>query len=344
MTENDMNDVLTCSECMKEENDLNKLITCLYCFSSVHFKCRNISGSAIRKLKQSMYFCSAKCSDMYKKIISMQNNQTLMIDSLGSELKKSIYTIVSNQMNEVKNEVSSITKAIEDSQQFLSSKFDDIVYDFQILKAENGHLRSEVDALKKELSALKSFSHNLEYCVDNSNKQSLLNNAMIHGVPIQSNEEVTNIVAKVADCIGAELPTEALISVSRVSPASSIVGRYAPIRVVFRSKAVKESFLTKKQKYGKLSSSAIDQSMVVNGKPTNIVIRDELTPFSLELLHEMRSVQKNLNLKYVWAGRDGVILVKKEETSKLIIVKNRNDIKKLVQSLSQSPAKVNMIE
>lgn len=341
MTVDDTNDVLSCTDCKKEENDPNKLMTCLYCFSSVHFKCRNISGSSIRKLKQNMYFCTAKCSDIYKRITDMQNKRSLIVDSLGSELKKSIHAIVSAQMSEIKNEVSSITKAIEDSQQFLSSKFDDIVHDFEAFKAENCRLRSEVDVLKNELSALKTFTHNLECSVDKANKESIGNNAMIHGVPVQSNEEVTEIVAKVADCIGAELPTESLISVSRVSPVKSTIGKLVPIRIVFRSKAVKESFLAKKRKYGMLSSAVIDQSMVLNGKPSNIAIRDELTSYSLKLLHEIRSFQKDMNLKYVWAGRDGAVLVKKDETSKPIIIKNRNDINKLVQGSSTSQSLTN---
>lgn len=90
-----------------------------------------------------------------------------------------------------------------------------------------------------------------------------------------------------------------------------------------------------------LSSAVIDQSIVLNGKPSNIAIRDELTSYSLELLHEVRSFQKDMNLKYVWAGRDGAVLVKKDETSKPIIIKNRNDINKLVQGSSTSQSLTN---
>lgn len=340
MTEDHNNDVVFCVECKNKENDLSKLITCLYCLSSAHFKCRSITGSAIRKLKENMYFCSSKCSDMYKKINDIQSKQTVMIGNLSSELKKTVTTVVTAQLKEVKIEVGTIVKAVEDSQQYLSSKFDDIMNDFQNLKAENGYLRSEVDALKRELSSLKSFVNKLECNVDKVNKESLSNNAMIFGMPVQTNEKVSDLVTKVADCIGAEIPSDALVSASRVFAPRPAVNEHVPIRIVFKSKAVKESFFSRKREFGKLSSSAIDQSMVLNGKPTNVAIRDELTPLSLDLLHEMRDVQRKLNLKYVWPGRDGFILVKKDEQSKPIVVKNRNDINSFVnQCLSPSSSK-----
>lgn len=336
MTENKSMDVAYCMECKQKENDLDKLITCFYCFSNAHFKCRNIIGSAINKLKRNMYFCTAECSNIYKRIIDMQTERTLVIDNLSSELKKSVCTAVSVQMNEVKAEVATIAKAIEDSQQFLSSKFEDIVRDFQNLKVENCQLRSEVDVMKRELSSLKCLVNQLECNADKVNKESLSNNAIIHGIPVQSNENVSEIVTKVSDCIGAVLPPDSLVSASRVFVASSSTKCHVPIRIVFKSKAGKESFLASKRRFGRLPSSEIVKSMLFNGKSTYVTIRDELTPLSLELLNEVRNMQAKMNLKYVWAGREGAVLVKKDESSRPTVIKNRNDLKSFVNGCPSS--------
>lgn len=256
----------------------------------------------------------------------MQNNRTPMIDRLSSELQKSVVTVVSAQLKEVKAEVNSFVKAIEHSQQFISAKFDEFLNDFLKLKTENDHLKSEVEGLRHELSALKISVNKLEFNDDRANKDSLSKNAILLGVPVQENEQVSSIVAKVADCIGLDLPGDAIESASRLHGQGTTSNKHVPIRIVFKYKSMKESFFSKKKIFGKLSSAVIDQSMTVNGMPTNIVIRDELTPLSLELLREIRMLQKKINLKLVWTGREGAILVKKDENTNTISIKNRNDL------------------
>lgn len=326
----DQSDAVYCVECKKRENDPSKLITCLYCFSSAHFKCRNIIGNAIRKVKENMYFCSSKCSEIYKKIVEMQNSRSAMITELSMEIKKTVSNVVSAELQDMRAEVNTVVKAIEDSQQFLSSKFDSIVTDVQDLKSDNVRLNSEVDELKKSQSSLTAFVNKLEVKADKANRDSICNNAVILGVPVHADENIPELVSKVAECIGVDLPSDALLSAARVSSSSASENKLVPIRIVFKDKSVKEMFFSKKKEFGQLASSSVNRSLVLNGKPTNVAIRDELTPFSLELLQEMREVQKKLNLKFVWAGRDGVILVKKNEHSKPEIIRNRNDLSSFI--------------
>ena len=68
----------------------------------------------------------------------------------------------------------------------------------------------------------------------------------------------------------------------------------------------------------------------MNGKPTNLNIRDELSPLSLELLKEMRESQELLKTKYVWPGRGGVVLVKKGDGAKLETIRNRDELGSLI--------------
>lgn len=329
-----------CVECRKKENDPSKLVSCMYCFSSAHFKCRNIIGSAIRKVKENMYFCTPKCSDIYKRIIEMQNLRSTMIAELSTEIKTTVANVVSAQLQDVKSEVNTIVKAIEESQQFLSSKFDGIVTDIEDLKSDNDRLNKEVDQLKRSQTSLTAFVNKLEVKADKATRDSISNNAVILGVPVYANEDIPDLVTKIAQCIGVDFPSDSMVTAFRVSSSSASLNKLVPIRVVFKDKTVKESFFSKKKEYGQLSSSSIDQSLLLNGKPTNVAIRDELTPLSLELLQEMRELQKKLNLKYVWAGRDGIILVKQDEQSKPEIIRNRNDLNYFVARSSShfSPA------
>lgn len=331
MSEEQTEDVY-CVECKKQENDPNKLVTCMYCFASAHFKCRNIIGNAIRRVRENMYFCSSNCSDIYKRIVEMQNSRSTMIAELSTEIKTTVTNVVSAQLKDVKKEVNTVVRAIEESQQFLSSKFDDVLTDVQTLKSDHDRLNTEVDKLKKSQSSLKAFVNKLEMQADKANRDSIGNNAVILGIPAQDNEHIPGLVSKMAECVGVDLPSAALLSASRVSSSSASLNKLIPIRVVFKDKSVKELFFAKKRAHGQLLSSSIDQSLLWNGKPTYVAIRDELTPFSLELLQEVREWQKKLNLKYVWAGRDGVILIKRKEDSKPELIRNRNDLSSFLDS------------
>lgn len=134
-------EVACCVVCRKNETDPKKFVTCMYCFSIAHFKCRNITGSAVSKMRTAMYFCTVNCSDIYKRIMEVQDKRSSMIDTLASELKATVASIVTQQMVNVKSEVRLVTAAIENSQDFLSAKFDNIVSEFKNLEAENERLK-----------------------------------------------------------------------------------------------------------------------------------------------------------------------------------------------------------
>ncbi|XP_058826697.1 uncharacterized protein LOC131686757 [Topomyia yanbarensis] len=328
----DTDDVI-CVECKKRETDSNKLVTCLYCFKSAHYKCRNIIGNAVRRVKENMYFCTPNCSDIYKKIIEMKTNKSDIVAALGSELKITVASAVACEMQNLRAEFKSITSAIENSQDFLSTKFDSIVSDFRDLKSENEALKQEISSLRKKQSCLYENVNKLEMNLDKTVRDNVSNNAIFLGVPFLCNENTVELVMKIAHCIGANLDRSSVVSAERLSPGKKATNSLVPIKVVFTDRTVKEILFTKKKEFGRLISTSIDDSLVINGKPTNVAIRDELTPLCLELLNEMRERQEFLNIKYVWSGR-GVVLVKKNEKAKPEIIRNRNDLNRITSLYS----------
>lgn len=240
-------DEIYCVECKKQETDPSKLVTCLYCFGSAHFKCRNIIGNAIQRVRKSMYFCSPNCTEIYKRIVEMQNNKTDMISALSAELRSTISNTVSAEMSKVRSEVQSITTAIESSQDFLSAKFDNIVSDFKDLKSENEQLKHEMYGLKKTQTSLTGIVHTLEVNVDRENKIAVSNNAMILGLPSVSNENVIDLVHKTVECVGAKLNMDSKVSTDRLFTSSKFKNSISPIRVVFKTNNDKELVFAKKK-------------------------------------------------------------------------------------------------
>lgn len=325
-----MDDEFVCAICKKKEVDGSKVLTCMYCFSTFHFKCKNIVGSAIRRIKETDYFCSSDCSAIYERIISMRNTNNSLMTSFAAEIKATISASVSEEMKYLSSEVKQITATIEKSQEFLSAKFDEFVTDFKDLKIENEKLKCEVKRLKKSHIQLEGTVNKLEGNVDKSNKAALDNNVVVWGIPTAPDENVSQIIAKLLVSLGLNDNSELVASAERMFINGKTNNDLVPIRIVFQNKTAKEMVLNAKKQFGKLSSIVIDAKFMVNGRAMNVTMRDELTPLSLELLKELRESQELLNIRYIWAGRGGVILVKKDDNSKPEIVKNRDDLNRVL--------------
>lgn len=320
---------VTCCVCSENESDVNAVITCMYCFSSSHLKCRGITNKAAQRMREKPYFCSTKCADIYKKISDMQRNDKSVISSISSQLNASVAKVVESQMKQVRAEVKSVTTAVESSQNFLSEKFDKIVTDFNDLKSDNIRLNVEVDILKRSHSALAETVYKLESSVDKNNKSTVSCNLIILGLPSNPNENVINVVKKTFACIGVDL-SYISFSANRLYSKPKNSSIVVPIRVIFDDIAMKDHVLDKKRDFGQLKSTMIDKSLLLNNNASNVAIREEMTPLGLEMLKEMRDNQKSLNIKFVWPGRGGVILVKKTDESSTEKITNRDDLNRLI--------------
>lgn len=339
---------IVCGLCNSIEPDQNKLLICLYCFAASHLECKGIRGVAASRVRKNPYFCSTKCSEIYKRIIDMQHNEKTFFSSISKQLNAAVSSVVSDQMREVKSEVKSITSAVEASQNFLSEKFDKIASDFSDLKIENEKLKHELNDVKHSQHSLSAVVSTLEVNFDKVNRQSVSNNVVILGMPSLPNEDVVNLALKTFKQIGANITPDSIVSVSRFftranNKGNKIINTTIPIRIIFKDTAMKEFVLDKKMEFGQLLSTSIDKSLMINGNGSRIAIREELTAFSLNLLKEMRQSQNTLKIKYVWPGRNGTILVKKDDNANVDKISNRDDLIKIINLYKKSETDQNSI-
>lgn len=315
-----------CTVCFKTGHNKNKLFTCNYCFNKVHLKCLHDLGGVTKQNESQMHFCSSKCCSKYDRISSsrMKNDPNLsqLIEELQSAMLANTQT--------VREQVKSVTSAVEASQQFLSDKFESILVEFQNLKDENKRLKQEIEQIKSSQSTLSAMVYKQELELDRQNKMSITNNAVVLVVPFKQNENLSEICSKIFDKIGAASGYNSVLSMTRMSAGDK--NPMAPIRIVFRDKKSKDFVFARKKESGTIISTMIDPKLISNEKSSYITIRDELTPLSTDLLNELRKVQERLNLKYVWAGRGGVILVKKDANAKTSEIRNRLDLNKLINT------------
>ncbi|XP_055614736.1 uncharacterized protein LOC129761058 [Uranotaenia lowii] len=318
-----------CAICSKPEKDPSKVIECLYCYKSEHFKCRNLAGEAIRKLRKQPFYCSLECRNLHAATSKSNDEESRVLKELRTVLTEIRET--KSELTEVRNTV----KEIEKSQDFVSTKLDGILSEIQELKVNQNKMKKDVFTLQSDQRKIEETVSNLELEVDRINRLALSTNAVILGVPFKANENLNQLVGLIASAVGYDLPPNAITDCKRlISKEDTDNGKNKtiPIRVVFASEKLKEELFEKKKAHGQLLLSAIGYESTIARK---IILRDDLTSYGINLLKTAREKQAEVDFKYIWPGRNGVILAKKSDGSKIEVVRCQNDLSKLERSTNR---------
>lgn len=336
-------DCIICVTCRKEEKDVKKVIECGYCHKCEHYDCKNVFGSAVRKLRSQPYFCSLQCSELHQQTKSTVEADSQMHRDIQLVLKEVRETRA--EMHAVKNTVGDMEKF----QSFLSEKLDTLLGEIQSTKSDHKALKTDVENLTFQQQSVCDRVDRLELDLDRINRSTVSQNAVIIGIPAVDNENPNEIVRKVAAAVGCQLPDDAILDVKRLLPknanrdARPSSARPAPIKVCFKTVCHKEELLSKKKNHGSLRLSDVNPSTAEPNR--KVIIRDELTPYGLQLLNETKDAQDQLGFKFVWPGRNGVVLVKHSESSTVKVIRSMKDLetlkrlsnKRLYASNSSSP-------
>lgn len=310
-----MASALVCFSCGKGGADESKFVSCAYCFKCQHLSCKGVFGAAASKLKSKTYFCSVECSSIHSAMPSAGVDNLIL-----EEIRK-----VSTEVHEMKQ-----------AQTKLDGKLDDVLVEVKSMKGQFNSLKTDVEQLQVEQDVVNETICKLQLDLDRINRAAIAKNAVILGVPVVDDENVNQLVHNIAKAVGCELPADAIEEATRLVPKGEerATNRTAPIKVIFSELAHKESLFTKKKSHGLLQSSVLDPTGSSTGG-TRIILRDEMTAFGINLLKEVRSVQEKTDLKYVWAGRNGVVLAKRTEHSKIEKIRSMQDVQKLERAQSK---------
>lgn len=312
--------VFICAGCKTKEKDHKKIIECANCHNHHHLKCK--AGAFVRHRNRK--YCSVSCQESGEPDLGLnpkmdQQQYTQIINEIKDSRKE-----MAAEMQKLRTEVKTTVENIEKFQNFLSGKLDDLIKDIKELWEDHRIVKGKVSDLEARHLNLQATVARLELEVDRINRSSISRNMIVLGVPAKSNEDTSKIVQLIAAAVDCNIPPNAISEATRmpVKDSKQQPGRSQPIKVVFTCDRYKEELLDKKRKKGPLLLSAIDATYSGTNR---VLLRDELTPYGLNLLQKVREVQEMLNWKYVWPGRYGAILVKKTEISKTTVIRTLQD-------------------
>lgn len=190
---------------------------------------------------------------------------------------------------------------------------------------------NEIACLIKRVESLETKLEEMQIVNDNQDKtikelQGRLNNAEqytrrdsieIREIPVSENENVEEIVLRVAQNIDVPL-TSADISVAH--RLKSKAGYIPGIIVKLTSRKAKNSLIEKKRNITLKQSDFIPGDYAVN----KIYMGESLSPFNRRLLASTKKTAKEAGYKYIW-WRNGV-RVRKEDDSSIIRIDSEDDI------------------
>lgn len=334
-----------CYVCGNREVNAERLIECVVCKRFVHFKCKRIFGFSINTVKAKPYLCSSECKNMQS---TGGNEEVLkeiraLTESVQASIKETAYVrgaLV--QMQEQMKVIADTNKSIEESQNFISKEFEVLKANLEAYKQEVHELKQGNSKVQECVSDLYAKNHELstrvdqlELELDRVNRARLTKNVVIMGLPTCENENTLALVRTMCGALGFVCGEKDVLQARRLVSKKEAKG-HPPILATFNTENDKEKLFEKKRNHGVLLASAV--ANVFAGSTSRVTIRDEMTAFGRQLLQEVKEMQSFLNLKYVWPGRDGKVLIRRQEGSKVEQVSCKSQLQLLSKTTNKRAA------
>lgn len=327
-----------CANCARCEEQLpigGEAVTCLAgCQRKYHITCTTLSELTYRRMtktKRDEWYC-VSCRDVKKMEQERKKNSVdlerkeeekdLGINPTEEESnedepkEKSVIEIGTEGKHllvELNSNVLLLTQkvdALEKSVQFMSNKYDTLLKEVVTLRE-----------WKDTQMGVKEKVKNLEDRVNEMEQYSRTKNIEIKGVEECVNENLKQVVVKIAHKVGEVGITENDIdSVHRIGNMNNRNPK--DIIVQFKDRVSRNRLLLKRKE-------RIRSNEVAEGRKDNVVyINEHLTAYNKQLFWQAKVKSKELNFKFVWS-KEGKIFIRKSEREKAYRIRNEEDLTKI---------------
>lgn len=209
-----------------------------------------------------------------------------------------------------------ILKEIFTSQQFIATKYDELLSRNRELETTCNKLVNENLMLKNELKEVKEE-------IQRFDKRSNEHKIELHGIPQHQNENVTEIVLKIAENFEEQIKMEDIDEAYRTKQNKDNRKNF-PIVISFVRKSIREKFLAMRKK-----RSLYTDEIGFKGIRTQIFINEYLTKKRKELLWRTKKMKIEKKYKFLWI-KNGNIFIRKSENSEIIRIDSEEDLDKII--------------
>lgn len=209
----------------------------------------------------------------------------------------------------------------------LSTMYDVLNQNNTMLTGKVQNVEKELKQLRSENLHLKTESQKLCDCISKIDKYSYASNLIIRNVPEKQNENLIEIIHKIAQFRKISFNDHEIDTVHRLGSNNGNNNRKGsrPILCKFTTKRLKELLTNKKQINEEIMTT---RTCKIFNEDHKIVLHDHMPPKIAELFQDARNVKDTLQFKYLWY-KHGEIHMRENDSSAIIVIKSIEDLNKL---------------
>lgn len=340
---------LGCCSVTTEANE--SYITCLNCNKDFHYACLSLNITEFSPEMQKVWTCpecinigqrtSKSDETPIRNISTTRGNKRLALNSppmesvVESITREDIREVVQEVFNQAITDMfsklndtilSTINKEIKPLRDELSSLSDSIsiinTQHKEVIK-QNQACYSKVMTLETENEELKSKVLDLQLRCNLVEQKLRQNNIEIQCIPERKNENLMEIITVLGKAVGCEINDKDVLHITRTSKNNRANSRPRSIVVQLSSPRLRDQILAGVAKHNKKNpDNKFNTSLVgLAGTPTPVYVSEHLSPANKALHAAARLKAKEKSYRFVWV-RNGRILMRKNEESEYVLVKN----------------------
>lgn len=248
--------------------------------------------------------------------------------SLGDVMAK-LVSIEKNQNNKIDGIISTLD-VIQDTQSKLQENYDAILKKTKEQAEGHEELKSQVEDNTTDIEYIQTDLDKINYKLNCLMQEKLGLNLIISGVPKNDDEDIKEVVSSIFTSMGAQLQGDSISASWRIHNRNEA----PPVIVKLKNKGTKDSILNLRKSHHS-DSQHKGKSLYAKDfgfdSEKQIYINEELTQHSRNLLNTAKKLLKEkANFKFIWTS-DGKILAKKDENSKVILIRNKWEVQQLIK-------------
>lgn len=248
-------------------------------------------------------------------------SETRILEAIRNELPATIKSYISQEFTCLRENLNEIEKSIN----FMSTQYDDAMKIIADMKEEINFLKKENHTLHTNIKELQGTIKTIEHDFGKHEQWSRLQNVEIVGIPENQDEDVTDLVTKIAENAALTLTTSELEFAHRVQPKRPAGGKPRAIVVRFKNRRIKDAFLSAVRKRKNLCTTDIG----IKGDSKSFFVNEHLTQRNKKLFMTCKNKAKEFSYQYVWT-KNCRIYIRKDDTSPHRLISCESDLLKIV--------------
>lgn len=175
-----------------------------------------------------------------------------------------------------------------------------------------------------ELQSLQKDNRKLKVDLNANDQRERLMNLEIVGIPENTNENLNEILIKLALHAEVNMTSCDIVHINRISPRTKIQGRPRVIIAKFASRLIKDNFFSQVRK-----CRITTKDLNLQGDPKPIFINEHLSSHNKLLFRKCKELAKLKKYQFVWS-RNGRIYIRKNDTAPAMQISEEEDLKKIL--------------